>query len=329
MQRVLITGATGFIGRHLVQVMTRQGLHVRALVRSAAQAQVARGDGAEPQRGDLDDVESIKRASEGCDTCIHLAGLTRARNEAQAMRANAQGVVRVAEGLPQGAHCVLISSLAAMGPGTPGSPRRDDSVAQPVSAYGRSKLAGERALWEAVQRGVLASGTVLRPPMVYGPYDKDVLGIVRGVARGIALMPAGPMRSYSYAYGPDLANAIAGCAADPRTHGLSFNVGSSAPVTHVDLIAAMAAATDRRPITVKLPSFVVWSAALAGSLTGKLSKRPPILNLDKWREVQADGWVADSSRFEALLPGFFRTSLEEGLRETVGWARAEGLLSQA
>lgn len=329
MQRVLVTGSTGFIGRHLVQVLARQGFHVQALVRSSTQAELARSLGASPILGDLDDEAALRAAASGVDTIFHLAGLTRARNEEAFRRVNAFGVERLARSAESGVHFVLVSSLAAAGPGTPAAPRGEGAVTEPVSAYGRSKRAGEELLWEAVQGGQPATATVLRPPMVYGPHDRDVTSLIRAVAKGTALLPAGQERWFSYAYGPDLAEAIAMAGGDLRTRGLTLNVASREPVSHGGLITAMAAAVDRQPRRLKIPNILTLTAAVGGTCAGFILRRPPILTLDKWREVVAPGWVADARRFHELFPESFPTSLEAGMAMTVAWARREGLLPGA
>ncbi len=329
MRSVLVTGSTGFIGRHLVQVLARQGIHVRALVRTSAQAELARSLGASAVDGALDDEAALGAAAAGVDTIFHLAGLTRARNEKAFRKVNALGVQNLARCAPPGAHFVLVSSLAAAGPGTPEHPRGEGDVTEPVSAYGRSKRAGELLLWEEMRFGSLGAATVLRPPMVYGPHDRNVTSLIAAVAKGTALLPAGRERWFSYAFGPDLAEAIATAGADRRARGLTLNVASKEPVSHGELITAMAAAVGREPRRLKIPNMLTLLAAAGGTCAGLLLRRPPILTLDKRREVLAPGWVADASRFHDLFPGSFETSLKEGMALTAAWAHSEGLLPGA
>jgi dihydroflavonol-4-reductase len=190
-RRALITGATGFVGSHLAERLAADGWEVRALVRSSSDTTLLRSLGAELYEGDLTDPASIARASAGADAVFHLAALTAARDEAGYHRANVEGTRAVVRGLagadPRPRRLVYLSSYAACGPAANGGPRALAEEPAPLTAYGRTKLAGEAEAGRAAEGGTTA--VVVRSPAVYGPRDRALLPYFRLVRWGVAPLP--------------------------------------------------------------------------------------------------------------------------------------------
>ena len=195
MKRVLVTGATGFIGRHLVERLVAQGTEVRCLLHVDEGAQALAGLDVACIRGDITRPHTIAGISVGMDVVYHLAGLTLARRSADFYRVNTDGTRHLAE------HCasqttppvfVFISSLAAAGPSPLDRPRDETEPERPVSHYGRSKLAAEAALKSLAGRLPI---TVVRPPGVFGPREVYMHGLFRSIRCGVSISPGlGPVR---------------------------------------------------------------------------------------------------------------------------------------
>jgi dihydroflavonol-4-reductase len=219
---ILVTGGTGFIGSHLVERLVAQGRPLRCLVRRPHGRQPAAA--VELAHGDLESGAGLAEALRGVDTVIHLAGVTKARTAADYDRGNAvatANLLRAAGHLDQIGRFVHVSSLAAAGPSPADRPLTETDEPHPVSHYGRSKLAGEQAVR---QSPVAERSVIVRPPVVYGPRDRDVLQVLRTVARGwMAQIGAAPRR-FSHIYVGDLVDgliAAADCASARRTGFLS------------------------------------------------------------------------------------------------------------
>jgi nucleoside-diphosphate-sugar epimerase len=321
----LITGATGFVGGHLAERLAAEGWHVRALVRPTADVSLLRGLGAELVPGDLAAEDALRQGADGAEVVFHLAAATAARDEAAYQRANAEGtraVVRsllAAGSVPR--RLVYLSSYAACGPTVGGRPRRVDDLPQPITAYGRSKLAGERALDEAAAAGV--ETVAVRAPAVYGPRGRELLPYFRLVARGLAPAPGGPPRSLHLVYAPDLALAVARAACSPTG---TFAVAEPAVHAWPHVVGEMARALGRRPLKLALPPALVRAAAALTEGAGALLGRPVAFNREKAEEMLAEGWVCDLEGSEALLPPERATPLAEGMERTVRWYRTEGWL---
>jgi nucleoside-diphosphate-sugar epimerase len=181
--RALVTGATGFVGSHLVEALQNDSVEVTALARSAAKAADLAQFGVRVVNGDLHDNAGLERAVRDQDVVYHVAGVVAARDEAEFLRSNRDGtrnVVTAAErqGRPR---FVLVSSLAAAGPAPRGAPLSGTEAPHPVTAYGRSKLAAEQ-----IVRSSSLPWSIVRPPIVYGPRDREVLKVFRLARLGLA-----------------------------------------------------------------------------------------------------------------------------------------------
>ncbi len=174
---ILITGGTGFIGSHLVESVCASGKPLRCLIRREGfkRRPFALPPRAELVFGDLVSGEGLSDALEGVDTVIHLAGVTKALSTSEFYSGNARATENVARAVAgRGVRFVHVSSLAAVGPSTDGTPVSDDAEPHPVAHYGTSKLEGER-----IARTLVPDAVIVRPAVVYGPRDTDVLEIFK------------------------------------------------------------------------------------------------------------------------------------------------------
>ena len=316
----LVTGATGFIGSHLIDVLRRRGDKVSALVRSARKAVGLVKLGVEVVPGDLDDGEALALATRDRQVIYHLAGLVAARNEGEFVRTNRDGTRRLVEAARKNGrpHIVLVSSLAAGGPSLPGSPLGGDEPPRPVSAYGRSKLAGE----EAVRESGLPY-TVVRPPIVYGPRDREVLKIFKAARHGLVPICGDGSQELSAVYAPDLAEALAVVAAVPSS-GRTYCVCHPQLFTSEQLVRTVAAALGRSVRILKLSERP--TRALLG-LTGTLSRlagRRTLLTLDKANELFQAAWTGDPEPLHRDTGWRAQHDLASGIAATAAWYRAHG-----
>lgn len=324
-RQALITGATGFVGGHLAECLVSDGWRVRALVRATSDTARLRTLGVELYRGDLANATALRMAVDGVDVVYHLAATTFGRSEAEFERANVQGTrnvataVGAAERRPR--RLVYLSSYAACGPALSARPRALDETPAPLTAYGRSKLAGETEVRAAEQFGTDA--VILRAPAVYGPGDRALLSYFRLVKWGLAPSPAAGAERLHLIYASDLALALARAADAARG---TYAVAE--PVEHAwgDIVAAIGAAMGRRPLRVGLPARLVRVAAAATEAVGRLGGRAVPFNREKAEEMLATAWVCDLTGSDALLPPEAVTRLSEGIALTVAWYRRQGWL---
>lgn len=322
--KALVTGATGFVGSHLAEALVQRGDAVTALVRSPRKATLLEQLDVRRIAGDLDHAEALQNAVSGQDVVYHVAGMVAARDEAEFLRANRDGTanllraIREAGGSPR---LVLVSSMAAGGPSNRGSPLRGNEPAAPVTQYGRSKLAAETAV-----RAADIAWTIVRPPMVYGPRDIEVLKVFRLTRSGIAPVFGDGSQELSAVYGPDLADALIAAGGSPRTVGKIYYACHPEIIGSGDLVRRVGAALGRNVRVVPLPDWVARGALTLTGLAARISGRPTILTPDKANEFLQPAWTGDPGPLIDDTGWQPSHDLSRGLAATAAWYREQGWL---
>ena len=323
----LVTGATGFVGSHLVDALLARGHSVRALVRPTSDTRRLREQGADVVVADLTDASEVGRALAGRDVVYHLAAATRARDETEYRRSNVDAtaaIVRAAAAQPAPPRVVVLGSLAAVGPSLDGEAVAEDAESRPLTAYGRTKLEGERVALATPNVPVV----VLRAPAVYGPRDRDLFTFFRLASLGVMPVPAGPDRPVQLIHVRDLVDALL-AAAESNASGRVYHVAEPCVRPWSEVAAMIARAVGKRPLHVPIPRTALRLAAWLSETGARATGRATIFNRDKVRELLAPGWICTTDRAEREL-GFRATiPLERGIAETAAWYRSEGWLSAA
>jgi nucleoside-diphosphate-sugar epimerase len=328
--RVLVTGATGFIGGALAGQLTARGDRVRALVRASSRTHELARLGVELVPGDVADPASLGRAVEGCEAVVHLAGAVKALSGAELFRANADGTRNVAEACARtGCRLVYVSSIAAAGPALDGRPRAEEDPPAPVSRYGESKLAGEAAV-RAASRWAPAS--IVRPPVVYGPGDKELMPQLLRMARlGIVLRAGYGEKRFSLVHVEDLCRGLVavtdrGARVEAEGWAGVYFLDDGADRSWDEIALAACAAAGRRARVLPLPEAVSVLAAAGATLVAALTRKPNILSFDKLREMRQASWTCTSERARRELGYAPRFGLEDGMADAVAWFRARGMM---
>ena len=337
MRTALVTGATGFIGRHVVAGLLDRGVAVRALVRSPAKSGHLVHDGVETVAGSLADIASWQATMARCDAVFHCAGLVAARRRADLTAVNAGAVGRLADAcaaVETPPALVHLSSLAAAGPTPRGGVRAETDPARPVSAYGVSKLAGDG---ELAARAARLPATIVRPGIVFGPHDTSVAAMFQSIqwTRLHALMG---FRSpqLSLVHVADLVSLV--CEAATRGTRLpAFTTGATGAgiyhacddrefPTHAQLGRRMARALGTFAIVLPLPLTVAVPTAFAIETFWNLRGHASIVSPDKIREAVAPSWAASAARAHHDLDFAPAATLDDRLAETARWLRENGRL---
>lgn len=326
--RVLVTGATGFIGRHVVAELCERGAEVVALARATSNTSGL--DGVDIAVGDMTRPETLAAPIADCDAVIHLAALLKAAWKPDFHSANAEGAANVAAACAAALRppvLVVVSSLAAGGPVERGGTRTEEMPEIPVSRYGRAKLAAERAASE--HAGDVAI-TIVRPPMVFGEHDMATLPMFRAAARGFAVSPTREPFEVCAVHARDLAVALVDAV--DRGERVGSEPGSGiyyAPGTGrmdlADFGHAIGAALDRSVTSLRMPRLVTWAVNGLAELRGRLLDRPTMLSLDKYREAVGGAWVCSADKIRAQLD-WRPADFDRRLAETVAWYRDQQLI---
>ena len=338
MPHALVTGATGFVGSNFVAHLCERGWDVRCLVRDKARAAPLEELGAELSLGALHDADSIARAVEETNVVFHLAGRVRALNTRQFTDDNVEGTRHVMEACAaqhQSPVAVVVSSIAAGGPSLPGAPRRESDHDHPVSEYGHSKLAAERA---AIKLAGEVPLSIVRPPIVFGPADRASLTIFQSV-RMTRLHPVPGLRQFpvSVVHVADLCDALVRIAehgervippqnGSPHCSTGTYYVAAERTLMYGELGKLAAQAVGCSALTLPLPKVLFWLVGGSAEVVGQIRRRPVVLNLDKVREAVATGWECSDEKIRRELDYQPAEPLEQRFAETVAWYREHGWL---
>jgi nucleoside-diphosphate-sugar epimerase len=296
---VAVTGATGFVGPHLIAALARHGWRLRLLVRRWTPLPSLAGVDAEIVWGDLADETALARLTDGVDAVVHAAGVIKARRPGEFLAVNRDGTARLSAAAPR-ALFLLLSSLAAR------EPR--------LSPYANSKRAAEDVL-----AGRSGPWCTVRAPAVYGPGDRETLAYFKMAKHGFALQPNRPDARLSLIHVEDLAEALAVTLDRPPPEVSIFEIddGQTGGYSHRDLAAAAAAGFARPVRSVAVPQGLIGAVATLNAW------RPAaqILTPGKVRELFHPDWVAHDRRLAAALGWSARYDLGEGFRHTILWYR--------
>lgn len=327
--RALVTGATGFIGSHLVDRLLGRGDEVRALVRPGSDVSYLEGR-VELVRGDITDPASLPLAASGVDVVYHLAAMVvdwGPWREFEAVTIGGTGNVLEAaarSGVPRFLH---ISSDGVYAHRYLGKRMAEDTPLETRFArwdyYRRSKVAAEHLVWQYHYWRRLAA-TVVRPGLVLGERDRVTLPGVIAYLRGKGAVYLGNGRSrLPYVYAGDVAAACELAASSEGAVGQAYNVASAEAVTQRDLFAAAAEEAGLELPTRALPIALAYAAALAMELTSVLSGRRTRPSLTRFAVTMiAADYLEDVGKAERELGWRAQTPMREAVRRSLQWRRA-------
>jgi nucleoside-diphosphate-sugar epimerase len=324
--RILVTGAAGFIGHHVIEAAAKAGMTVIPMIRRPPVPESLGSFEGAVRYADLRDEKALAGAVRDVDVIVHLGGLTRARNEAEFMATNAEGVARLARAArvhaPGLRRLVYVSSLSAGGPSEPAAPISEERAASPVSAYGRSKLAGEAAL---VREAGSLAWTIIRPPIVYGPKERDLHRMFLMARLGIVPIVGFRERRYSVVHAADLASGVLAVLGSERSIGQTYYVAEDRTYSGRELAAIVAGSIGKTPFMIRVPDWFAGAVAGWGSLLKLVARRSPLVTLDKYPEI-VRSWVCSPAKIERECGFRCTIPFDAGIAETAAWYREHGWL---
>ncbi|MDQ7247965.1 NAD-dependent epimerase/dehydratase family protein [Dongia sedimenti] len=313
MLRVAVTGATGFVGSHVIRRLIAAGHQVRILARRMPITALTPDRPLEVVLGDLDDEPALHRLVGGVDVVIHVAGVIKARHAAVFHKVNVEGTRHLATALSNASpdlRVIHVSSLAAREPS--------------LSPYCASKRGGEEAIQALANPARL---TILRPPAVYGPGDTEIYPMFKAAALGICAYPAAPQGRVSLIHGADLAAAIVAAAEtilpDPV---YELDDGHAGGYAWTEIGAGLSAALARPVRMIRVPRPVLTAIALGVEAHRRVAGSLTALSLAKVPELYHADWVARGPRLEARTGWKPAFDVTRGFADTLAWYRAIGWL---
>jgi dihydroflavonol-4-reductase len=324
-ERVLVTGATGFIGSHLVDELLWKGYAVAALIREGSNLRWLRGKGVELIHGDLLGKGNLPSLREFAHI-FHLGGATKALRRRDFYRTNREGTQRLIDAARKSRglkRFVYLSSQAAAGPSPAERPQKEEDPPCPVSPYGESKVHGEEAVLSCRDKFHV---TILRPCAVYGPRDAYMLELFKRISRGyIPLLGREPI-FLSFCYVEDLIQALLLSIQRDHPSGEVFFIADGEKYS-LDFFADVVSSSLHVKLRkIHIPLWIAWFYAAAADGWGLVRRRPASFHRSKCAEASQRNWVCDISKAKKQLGFRPRFRLEAGVRVTLRWYKEKGWL---
>jgi nucleoside-diphosphate-sugar epimerase len=330
--KVLVTGASGFLGGHVAERLSARGDSVRALVRSTSNRKHLEGlPNLELFEGGVEDVERVREAVDGVDAVVHAAGLVKARSPDEFFAVNVGGTSNLVQAARSGSRgrpssvkrFVYVSSLEACGPSLDGLPVPADQE-NPVTAYGRSKLAAEKVVLSAKADLPVV---ILRPGAIYGPRDGEILEVFKSIQRGVLPLIAGGEAKGMWIYATDCAEAVLRAIdAEVPSGQVYFVDDGGGPIDQKDLFVEAERALGRRArVRASIPVPALMMVARGIEVFGRLTNRAVMLTQEK-ANMLLQHWVCSSEATRKELGWEPKVQRPQGMDLAVAWYRQNGWL---
>ncbi len=323
--KILVTGASGFVGSHVADRLLAGGYQVRALLREHSSEEWLKGKPVEIARANLAQIESLRTPVEGIDAIIHVGGVTAAKNKQGFYDGNLVPTRNLLEAVrrfnPKIERFVLCSSQTAVGPSLDGQPVTERTPPHPITTYGKSKRAAEEECERAREDFPV---TILRLSAIYGPRDTAILTFFQTVDKRLKPLIGMQDKWVNLAHVSDIADAVLLAIEKSEAKNETYFIGSQMHYTWRDVSNLTAEILKRRGLTVRLPHALVYSVAGFSEFFSIFRSKPSVLNWEKGRDMVQPNWICSVEKAVQEIGYRQRVSLEDGIRDTTDWYRREG-----
>jgi nucleoside-diphosphate-sugar epimerase len=326
--KVLVTGASGLLGSHVAELLSARGTQVRALVRKTSNRRhLETLRNVELFEGSVEQSDRVREAIDGVDAVIHSAGLVKARNTDEFFSVNVGGTSNLIDAARRRARpldkFVYVSSLEACGPSADGKPISSDQE-NPVTTYGRSKLAAEKVVLSAKNEVPVV---ILRPGAIYGPRDGEILDAFRSIKVGLLPLAAGGTAKGVWIYASDCAEACIRALEASVPSGRAYFVDDGCgPLELRQMLADAERALGKKAyIRASLPAPLLKQIARGVEIFGRVTNRPVMLTREK-ANMLLQHWVCSSEDTRRELGWQPQVGWTAGIERTVKWYRENGWL---
>ncbi len=316
----VVTGATGFVGSHLVDLLLSKDYIVRVITRKTSSLHWLKDKNIEVFDCGLTNDEELKKAFSGAEYIYHVAGVVKSKKpegyfwgNVETTRHLLEAALTIKDSLKK---FLVVSSLTASGPSNPDNPVNEEMVCSPITTYGRSKLAEEELAKEYMDKLPI---TICRAPAVYGERDTEILIFFKTFKKGLMTTIGSNNKILSLIHVTDLVNGFYLAATSTISTGQIYFISSEKFYTWEEVGNVTGKIIGNKPFKISVPHSVVYSIATVAQFFAMFSSKPATLNIEKAKDITQQAWICDISKAKKELSYNQNISLEEGISRTVAW----------
>ncbi len=320
----VVTGANGFVGSHLVDYLLEKGDEVHCIVRKTSSLKWLEGKNVTIHDCGLFDKDELKKVLNNVDYLYHVAGVVKAKKEEGYFNGNVKttrnlldAVVEVA---PKIKRVLIVSSLTASGPSKLDNPVTEETQTNPITTYGRSKVAQEELVATYMDKLPI---TIVRPPAIYGDRDTEIYLVFKTYKQGLMTLVGFNHKELSIIYVKDLVRGIYLAATKEIAKGETYFISSKEFYNWPQIGKVIHNAMGKGAITLRLPHFLVYTVATFAQFFSMFSSKPATFNLEKARDFVQEAWTCDTTKSQKDLGFVEQYSLEDGMKHTIEWYKRE------
>lgn len=316
----VVTGASGFVGSHLVDRLISEGHYVKCILRKSSSRRWLEGKPVEIIDCGLFDKEALENVLKDADYLFHIAGVVKSKKKDGYFIGNVETTRNLLDVLCEVntkiKRVVITSSLTVCGPSENGNPCSEDMEEKPITTYGRSKLAQENLAKKYMDKLPI---TIIRPPAVFGPRDTEIYLVFKTYKAGLMTLVGFNKKELSLVYVEDLVNGIYLAAVTERAIGQTYFISAEEINTWPQVSRFMAKAFGHKALNVRFPHWLVYTVAAFAQFFAIFSSQPATFNLEKARDFVQKAWTCDISKAKKEL-GFKQSlSIEDAMIKTIDW----------
>jgi nucleoside-diphosphate-sugar epimerase len=317
----VVTGANGFVGSHLVDLLLKKGHVVKCITRKTSKLTWLEEKNIQIYDCGLNNKEELRKAFEGADYIFHIAGVVKSKYKEGYFKGNVDTTHTLLDAALNNKTLkkfIVVSSLTAVGPAANGKPVDETTECRPITTYGRSKLAQEE-LTKSFR--VQIPVTICRAPAIYGERDTEILIFFKTFNKGLMTTIGFKTKSLSLLHVKDLVNGLYLSAVSEKSAGETYFISSEKFYTWEEVGHITEKVLGKKPLKIKVPHFAVYSIATIAEFFSFFSSKAATLNIEKAKDITQCDWICDTSKAVKDLGYRQEISLEEGIKSTIDWYR--------
>lgn len=319
-QIAVVTGANGFVGSHLVDLLIEKGFIVRCITRKSSNLKWLDGKNIEIYDCGLMDKPGLRHALQGAQYVFHVAGVVKSKTPEGYFQGNVETTRNLLDVSVENKDTVkrflVVSSLTVSGPSPDGNPVNEKTECKPITTYGKSKLEEEKLALSYSDRLPI---TICRAPAVYGERDTEIFIYFNTFSKGLTTTIGFNKKSLSLIHVRDLVEGFYLAAMNDTAIGKTYFISSEKFYTWSEVNNITAEVLGKKAVVLKVPHSLVYSIAAIAQFFAKFQKNAATLNIEKAKDITQQYWICDTSEAMKDLGYRQKISIEEGIRRTIAW----------